>query len=309
MFSFSPPKLPHSSGGIAQSFTCKPLSIPMSCVSRSLSQLYFIFVLSEKNDPELFRTFRQRESSVRMMFAFCLVAAAFIIYRCAGFVVNYPSVMSTSVVTISIFTVFSGTVLLWILYFVQFQKRKENTNYSPLTRYIYASETYWLVCVNISMGLLVITLCYNGTCENENSPTGCNRSLPHQMPENMMFALLFLPFIVSLIVKGVDFRYVFWTWWLDVGITIFCLIYYDLHISWLTFLIAAPLSFIVMCENQRQMLSMFYVTQSLQDLFKENARIAAENHTTEMRHMIGNVAHDLKTVRNCLLSCFLDDFV
>ena len=62
-----------------------------------------------------------------------------------------------------------------------------------------------------------------------------------------------------------------------------------------------PTTLIVMYTFQRQTLSLFLVNQSQKRLLDDNERLAEENHAKELRHMIGNVAHDLKTVRCCIL--------
>ena len=60
--------------------------------------------------------------------------------------------------------------------------------------------------------------------------------------------------------------------------------------------LAVPLTALVLFELQRQMKSIFDLTERMQYLIKENAKMSSEMHANEMRHMIGNVAHDLKTV-------------
>jgi hypothetical protein len=57
-----------------------------------------------------------------------------------------------------------------------------------------------------------------------------------------------------------------------------------------------------MYENCRQSLGVFLLAQSKQKLLDENDRLAKETQATELRHMIGYVAHDLKTVR---VFCFV----
>jgi hypothetical protein len=46
------------------------------------------------------------------------------------------------------------------------------------------------------------------------------------------------------------------------------------------------------------MKSIFLLTERMKYLLSENAKMSDEIHANEMRHMIGNVAHDLKTVFN-----------
>jgi hypothetical protein len=49
-------------------------------------------------------------------------------------------------------------------------------------------------------------------------------------------------------------------------------------------------------ELHMQKLSMFLTAHKLKKTLEENERIADEQYSAELRHMIGNVAHDLKTV-------------
>jgi signal transduction histidine kinase len=43
----------------------------------------------------------------------------------------------------------------------------------------------------------------------------------------------------------------------------------------------------------------FIRNKRLQEALEENERIQQQDRAIEMRHMIGNVAHDLKTVSFC----------
>eukprot|EP01034_Spumella_vulgaris_P044660 gene44660-biopygen37992 len=58
----------------------------------------------------------------------------------------------------------------------------------------------------------------------------------------------------------------------------------------------------VVYEAQRQSMSLFLVSQNQENLLLENERLADETHATELRHMIGNVAHDLKTPLSAFVS-------
>jgi ABC-type multidrug transport system fused ATPase/permease subunit len=53
-------------------------------------------------------------------------------------------------------------------------------------------------------------------------------------------------------------------------------------------------------ELHRQRMASFLTQRKLQQILTENEKNADKVHATEMRHMIGNVAHDLKTVRHFL---------
>ena len=53
---------------------------------------------------------------------------------------------------------------------------------------------------------------------------------------------------------------------------------------------------IIMYENRRQLLSKFILHQNLKIAMRENERSTNNMSANEMRHLIANVAHDLKTV-------------
>jgi hypothetical protein len=62
------------------------------------------------------------------------------------------------------------------------------------------------------------------------------------------------------------------------------------------FIFYIPFSLIVLIEGRRRELYQFFLCQRYKQLLDENERSSNEHHATELRQMIGNVAHDLKTV-------------
>lgn len=54
---------------------------------------------------------------------------------------------------------------------------------------------------------------------------------------------------------------------------------------------------LVICDIQIRNVTIYLMNRKLEETLKDNERMADELHANEMRHMIGNVAHDLKTVR------------
>lgn len=62
-----------------------------------------------------------------------------------------------------------------------------------------------------------------------------------------------------------------------------------------------PLSLSILFESRRQSISIFLTNKKLAGLIAENERMAEAIRKDELRSMIGNVAHDLKTVRSTIL--------
>ncbi len=53
---------------------------------------------------------------------------------------------------------------------------------------------------------------------------------------------------------------------------------------------------LVVIDMQVRNIIVFLTTRKLKDMIRETERLAEQAHANEMRHMIANVAHDLKTV-------------
>ncbi len=126
------------------------------------------------------------------------------------------------------------------------------------------------------------------------------------MPLDMMMISIIIPAMLAMILKGAKWVYVCLTFVMSVVMLIVTMCYYGLLGSIPSLIIFIPFCMVVMYENQSQNIAVFLLTQSQQNLLEENERLADETHANEMRHMIGNVAHDLKTVsvQTILHYCF-----
>ncbi len=162
----------------------------------------------------------------------------------------------------------------------------------------------WVVGTCVSFNLGVIVVGYGGKCDSQHmgvmNSWGCTYSSEHQMPEDMMFFALILPMFLSLLVKGASWNLVCISYLMGIASDFFCIYYFDLTISLLSLLLIIPVTAIMMYEHQRQRVSMFLLSETQRGLLLENKVLADEAHATEMRHMIGNVAHDLKTVNSLI---------
>jgi hypothetical protein len=74
------------------------------------------------------------------------------------------------------------------------------------------------------------------------------------------------------------------------------IIYLSCHGAWLTLVVYTIFILAIIVDGQVQKVLLFLATRKLGGILEENERNALHNHAQEMRHMIANVAHDLKTV-------------
>ncbi len=157
----------------------------------------------------------------------------------------------------------------------------------------------FIITFTISRIITIITFISNGQCASHNNhpySAACSSGPVHQIPEGLMAILLVYPMLLSMIVKNVKSESVFFCWALTVASLVILFIVYDHRLSLSTFLALVLISFVKVWEFQRQKISMFFLSQELRGTQTENERLEKENRASELKHLIGNVAHDLKTV-------------
>ncbi len=149
---------------------------------------------------------------------------------------------------------------------------------------------------NIGMSLIARVL--NGECFSldQSHMFGCNSEYASRaLPQEHLLILMLIPLVYSVVYKVVRWEYICISW-----VLVIVSVCISIGISGATqsipcLLIYIPTSFIVLYENHRQNLILFFVTQEQRQLLERN-KVLSENAQNELRHMIANVAHDLKTV-------------
>lgn len=220
----------------------------------------------------------------------CIFLLSDSIYRA----IYFPSVMSYSVFLLAVLvpTIAGATLILKIGIAEVSPSLKQQVNrVGPWLESAWA----FAACVVNSLALYVKVL--NGECnglEWESQNLGCNKSA--QLPENAVFFGIMLPVMFALVAKGARWRYVLAAWSISVAVDITLLVQFEAYLSLVPCILWFILSFTTLFEHQRQSISIFLLAQGQQKLIDENVKMADEIQANELRHMIGNVAHDLKTV-------------
>jgi signal transduction histidine kinase/FixJ family two-component response regulator len=147
--------------------------------------------------------------------------------------------------------------------------------------------------------LYVIQLVY---LREDRGYTASQISQTNGLPEGIAVLSLMLPIIVYVVFKGVRFRHVILANCILFAVDLYLMIHYKLRQSWLPIVFGFAFSMFVTSEYHRQCWHNFFITFRLQHALSENARMAEEIKGNELRHMIGNVAHDLKTPLSSFIS-------
>ena len=119
---------------------------------------------------------------------------------------------------------------------------------------------------------------------------------PDRMTDGTLILSLILPPISYMVLKATSLKCNLIVFSMSVLMNGFYIGRYDLYRSIPMYIIITFLSLFVLSEYHRQNWLAYIIRRKLTKLVEDNKRLAEEVKANELRHMIGNVAHDLKTV-------------
>jgi hypothetical protein len=204
---------------------------------------------------------------------------------------------------ITILIVFGINMFNWKVFFSKQRELKNSPNGElPLASKQYIKNVHMIVffILNFLTCFRLISRVVNGQCEKLSlrdswncNPLASNSFLP---PETLLITC-FLPIMYSLIGKGANFEFSLVLWVMTMASMLFSMIFAEANGVILFAIIYSVVSLLSIVELKRQHYVLFLTNQKLQDILAEREKAADEANATEMRHLIGNLAHDLKTVR------------
>lgn len=113
--------------------------------------------------------------------------------------------------------------------------------------------------------------------------------------ETSMIVML-IPIMYATVVRGAYIEVSLTLWTMSIGSLIFSMAYRGAINSILFVVYYAVGSLMILVSARRQSFFLFFSHSHLQTFLMEKERQAEVLHSEELRHMVGNVAHDLKTV-------------
>eukprot|EP01034_Spumella_vulgaris_P027592 gene27592-34336_t len=135
-----------------------------------------------------------------------------------------------------------------------------------MTPWIATLESFMAISSSLVVGIALIARAVNGDCVklDQEHMWGCNSEFAaHALPQEHVMLLMFIPIMYSIVFKAIRL--------------------------------------ILLLENQRQNLILFFLNQRQNELLGEN-KVLSDEAQNELRHMIANVAHDLKTPLSAFMS-------
>lgn len=193
-------------------------------------------------------------------------------------------------------------IISWVAYIIQRITMYRNHGNLPLaSRKVlqYAQMTAYFA-LNIFVCYRHISREVNGPCkEDHNVPNNWNCNvLGHAQAITLETSIIIMmvPIMYSISVRGAYFEFAIGLWTMTLATLIFSVCYGDERNSILFVAYYMIGSVTILIESRRQNYYLFFTHQKLQSFLVERDRAADAANAQEMRHMIANVAHDLKTV-------------
>ena len=122
------------------------------------------------------------------------------------------------------------------------------------------------------------------------------------LPDILVMASLTCPIILYMVMKGVHFSLLIFSLWEGLITAVILMVVYGLNHSWIRTSFSLVFAMFALAEYHRQVWHSYQVNKRLKRSVEENSRLAEEIKANELRHMIGNVAHDLKTPLSSFVS-------
>lgn len=193
-----------------------------------------------------------------------------------------------------------GTLFVWLIWYT-----KERT--TP-TRLSAAIQPWLIILLNFYHILLTSSLTVrlvldvtNGSCDenyltvHENRPCNDFQDVKLLNPTDFL-VLMFLPLLAFFLIRETYLESVAVSWLISIATITYCSVYMTSAPMLIPIFIYAYVSVLILYDSDRQNSDMILVIERLHLSLLENERLQEEAQARELRAIIGNVAHDLKTV-------------
>ena len=224
--------------------------------------------------------------------------SAFVIYN---IIPNHTHVEKDHAVSGAILSL-SQVASVWLLYVLQYLQKQSQLNNRFVNFLVTHIKSYQTLVVLITCSCYwsrLIVRVHNGQCATHRIVVNwnCNPYADSEgLPLDTLVMIMALPLIMSLTAKSIHRNLFALTWFGTVISIVYCAVLLRAT-STISVLFAYIISSIlIVVDMRRQALTVFFMNKKLKEIIAENERIADEMHANEMRSMIANVAHDLKTV-------------
>jgi signal transduction histidine kinase len=214
---------------------------------------------------------------------------------------------SFAIALVGIFWIlFLSVIVLTVFFYFYNQKRNIESRYNRVLEpnIVMLRSTHAIGLVGF-FGFHLLTRVLRGQCEHSDSAFfrsyGCNPlGSVNGLPPDSMFVLMVAQLSLTILHRDVNIKTQLFSWLLSLIVLTISAVITHARSFLTTVVMYGIISIFLLVETTRHHGILFHATQQMRESLKENELMANQVHATEMRHMIANVAHDLKTVSSCL---------
>lgn len=190
-----------------------------------------------------------------------------------------------------------GALFIWVIWFLKVPPK----NGKVQVPWLYVFQNSYPILLVLSLALRTISEVANGQCYGNIQDVQilypCNNFQEQKIiPPSNLLMLMFLPLVSFFLIRETRPESIAIAWIISLGTIIGCSIYMwseQLLVPIFVYIFASLLMFY---DSDRQNNDMLRIITALRTTLIENEKLQVEAQAIELRAMIGNVAHDLKTV-------------
>jgi hypothetical protein len=173
-------------------------------------------------------------------------------------------------------------------------------------------QNVFMVTTALFLGMRLYAKVLYGECGRNGASEElyCNSNAStHGLPEDSFIAALMFPITYSTLLRDTDVSAMVASWLITVAFMLISILKsLESRAPSMAVGFYILVSSITLYSNQKQNIRSFVVQQQLTAVIKQNEEMAEELRANELRHMVGNVAHDLKTVSIIILLIFTGSY-
>lgn len=202
--------------------------------------------------------------------------------------------------------VLTGVVYLsgWLFFAVLlFRNRVQSTFWAKLENQRLTIQWIWQVSFTLACVSFMTARTMSGHCSStplngwRYDPELCNNFADDGIfPPDTFLIMTMTPFLSVTILRETRIAVIGFCWLAIIASLSVCVIHLASFSSLTLLIIYVILSPMILVDILRSSYQQFYINQRLEKAIRDNEEMAAAERANEMRHMIANVAHDLKTV-------------
>lgn len=195
---------------------------------------------------------------------------------------------------------FVEVCLVWVLFYSQLVPQQTSPALQWIRKYSHHIQYAVLMCLTLGYVCRLFGRVISGECDGQQTllftSWNCNQYKDSDgLPMDTAFALMLTPILFSNVAREVRVEYVMSSFFAASVTLLICMALIN---SWLPLSYVGPyivLGSLITINAGRQNAINFLTYRKFKDTLEENELMAAEVRANELRHMIRNVAHDLKT--------------